>query len=113
MKKARIVLTMVITILIINVFLAVAAHKKRGLNNLYYVTTGIFFNNGSARQLTYACLAPYRTFATSITQPTISPAVPLYASITLTITIVGGAPYTYPVVYGFPWNLLIYEDEDQ
>lgn len=114
MKKARIILSVIALCLIINGLLAFKVSQKRGLSNLYLTTTGVFYNNGVTRLLTYATLSPYRTFATNITQGTVSVTRPLYTQVTLTITIIGSGPYTYTVATGFPWDsFFIYNDEDQ
>lgn len=113
MKKARIILSVIALCLVINGLLAFKV-SRRGLTNLYLTTTGLFFNNGYSRVLTYATLSPYRTFPTDITQNTVMVTRPLYTGVTWTITIFGGGPYTYTIATGFAWDtLFIYDDENQ
>ncbi|OMP74855.1 hypothetical protein [[Flexibacter] sp. ATCC 35208] len=112
MKKARILLLFIVICLAINGLLAFKV--SRGLSNLYLTTTGIFVNLGASSLLTYATLSPYRTFPTDITQSTVAVTRPLYTGVTLTITIIGGGPYTYTIATGSRWSTLtIYDDEDQ
>ena len=93
---------------------AMAFTTRRGLSNLFMTTTGHFTQNGEGLLLTYASLSPYRTFRTSNTQTTVNAMRPLYTTTTLTWTVIGGAPYFYPVVSGATWfSTLVYADEEQ
>jgi hypothetical protein len=111
MKKATIILTVITTVSLMNGILAF--NIMRGLNNLYIATTGVFTVGSATKLLTYASLAPYRTFSTAPTQQTLTLAFPVYTSTSLTWTTIGGFPYFYPVVFGSPWNGTKYHDEDQ
>lgn len=111
MKKAKIVLMLIASIMLLNGILAF--NVMRGFNNLYRTTTGIFTSGGATRLLTYATLSPYRTFYTHPLQLPTTTSQALYTSTSLTWTTIGGHPFYYVVTAGLPWSGAIYDDEDQ
>lgn len=115
MKKARIILTLIALSTILVGTMSFRATKWRQLNNLFYPTTGDFFQNGASRNLTYAALAPYRTFRTDIFEFPVNVTYPLYTGTTQSTTTIGGAFYFITVVTGAPWPtwLGIYDDNGQ
>lgn len=112
MRKAKIFLVLTALCVVVNIFLSYKV-SNRNLNNLYRTTTGFVSIGSSSLLLTYATLAPYRTFPTDLSEPIVHPAMSLWLDVTLTITTIGGTPYTYTVTTGFPWNLPIYADNNQ
>ncbi len=114
MKKARIILTMIALSAILVGIMSFRTNKRRGLSNLFYPTTGDFFQNGASRNLTYAGLAPYRTFRTDIFEFPTHPNYALYTGTTQSTTTVGGAFYFITVVTGAAWpTWAIYDDNGQ
>lgn len=89
--------------------------QRRQLNNLFYRTTGDFFQNGASRNLTYAARSPYRNFRTDVSEFPVNVTLPLYENTTQSTTTVGGAFYFITVVTGSPWPtfLGIYDDAGQ
>lgn len=114
MKKARIILTMIALSAILVGTISFKA-QRRQLNNLFYRTTGDFFQNGASRNLTYAALAPYRNFRTDVSEFPVNVTYPLYENTTQSTTTIGGAFYFITVVTGSPWPtfLGIYDDAGQ
>lgn len=114
MKKARIVLSVLALCSILGGILAFKS-GRRGLSNLFSTTSGNFTQNGASKWITYATYAPYRTFATDITQNTTIPPMSVYTLTTQVWTTIGGQPFFYTVVTGsrYPIALPIYDDEDQ
>jgi multidrug transporter EmrE-like cation transporter len=115
MKKARIILTMIALSAILVGMMSFRTTKRRGLSNLFYRTTGNFFQNGASRNLTYAGLSPYRTFRTNISELPINVGYPLFTGTTQSTTTIGGSFYFITVVKGAPWHtwLGIYHDNGQ
>jgi hypothetical protein len=114
MKKARIILAMIALSATLMGTISFKA-QRRQLNNLFYRTTGDFFQNGVSRNLTYAALSPYRNFRTDVSEfPTHVP-VHLYESTTQSTTTIGGAFYFITVVTGARWPpfLGVYDDAGQ
>lgn len=114
MKKARIILAM-IALSVILVVTTSFRGERRQFANLFYRSTGWFTHNGASRVLTYALLAPYRNFRTSITEVAVNVNRPLYESTTQSTTTIGGSFYFITVVTGARWptHLGIYEDASQ
>lgn len=114
MKKARIILTMIALSAIVVGTMSFRG-KRRQLNNLFYTTTGDFFQNGASRNFTYAALAPYRTFRTDTWELPVNVTYALYTGTRQSTTTVGGAFYFITVVSGSPWPtwLGIYDDNGQ
>jgi hypothetical protein len=115
MQKARITLTMITLLAILGGLMSFNAGKRRSLSNLYYPTTGNFTQNNASRNLTYAYLAPYRTFRTAIYELPVNVTRALYTGTAQTWTTVGGAFYLITVVTGPIWPTLagIYDDAGQ
>jgi len=114
MKKARIILALIALSAVLGATMSFSA-QRRQLSNLFYRTTGVFFQNGASRVLTYAAEAPYRTFQTDTWELAVNPGRPVYTGTTQSTTTVGGAFYFITVVTGSPWPtfLGIYDDNGQ
>lgn len=112
MRKARIFLALTALCVVVNVFLSYKV-SNRNLNNLYRTTTGVVTIGTATRLLTYATLAPYRTFPMDLSEPIVHPTISLWLDVTFTTITIGGAGYTYTVTTNFPWNLPIYADNNQ
>jgi hypothetical protein len=115
MKKARIILALIALFVFVGGVMSIKAHNRRGLSNLWYVTTGDFSQNGASRNLTYAAMSQYRTFWTD---PSEAPVLVTYELYTLTrqsTTTIGGLYYFISVVSGspFPTVLGIFSDNGQ
>ncbi|QHS61071.1 hypothetical protein [Chitinophaga agri] len=115
MQKARVILTLIVLITVLGTVMSFKAAKRRQQSNLFYPTTGDFTSNGASRNLTYAYLAPYRTFRTDIYELPVNVTRPLYTGTTQTWTTIGGAFYFITVVTGPIWPTLagIYDDAGQ
>ncbi|TWV94297.1 hypothetical protein [Chitinophaga pinensis] len=115
MHKARFILMIIALLAILGGMMSFKAGKRRQLSNLFYPTTGDFTQNGASRNLTYAYLAPYRTFRTDIYEFPINVTRPLYTGTTQSTTTVGGSFYFITVVTGPIWITLngIYDDAGQ
>lgn len=115
MQKARFILILITLSAVLGGMMSFKAGKRRQLSNLFYPTTGDFTSNGASRNLTYAYLAPYRTFRTDIYELPLNVTRPLYTGTTQTWTTIGGAFYFITVVTGSAWPTLagIYDDAGQ
>jgi hypothetical protein len=115
MNKARIILLMITLLAILGGTMSFRSAKRRQLSNLYYPTTGDFTQNGASRNLTYAYLAPYRTFRTDVFEAPVTPAIPMYTKTKQSTTTIGGSFYFITVVSGgaYPAVLGIYSDAGQ